>query len=83
MVTDAVGRACRVEALTEHETAGLLKSKPLLELQGAHCGDGFEVVMESGDTHAKLARDALDSERLVKVLVEALNSPGDVGSVAA
>ena len=82
MVTDAVGHACCIKSLAEQETAGFLESQPLLELQGAHRGHGFEVVMESRDAHAKLARDAVNSERLVKVLVEAFNSPGDVGSVA-
>jgi hypothetical protein len=82
VVTDAVGHACCVKSLTEHEAAGFLKAQPLLELQGAHSGDGFEVVVESRDAHPELAGDALDPKRLIKVLVEALNRPGDVGSVA-
>ena len=83
VVTNAVGRARCVEALTEHQPAGLLKPQPLLELQGAHGGDGFEVVMEPRDAHPKLAGDAVNSKRLVKVFLEALNSLGDVGSIAA
>ena len=82
MVTDAVSCACRIEALTEHEAAGLMKSQPLLELQRAHGGDCFEVVVEPRDAHPKLVRDAVDSKRLVKVLMKALNGLGDVGSVA-
>jgi len=49
VVTNAVGHARCVKSLSEQETAGFLKPKPLLELQGAHGDDGFEVVMESRD----------------------------------
>ena len=47
MVTDTVGHACGVKSLSEHETAGFLKPQPLLELQGTHSGDSFEVMIES------------------------------------
>ncbi len=76
-----VCHACCVKSLTEHETASFLKPKPLLELQGTHSGDSFEVVMESRDTHAKLAREAVNSKLLVKALIDAFNSLGDVRSV--
>jgi hypothetical protein len=36
----------RVEVLTEHKSAGFLEPHLLLELQGAHRGDGLEVMVE-------------------------------------
>src|SRR3954464_5354567 len=38
IIAHAVARACRIQALTEHEAAGLLQPQLLLELQRAHCG---------------------------------------------
>lgn len=52
MVTDAVGHTCRVEALIEHEAVSILESQPFLELQGAHCYNGLEVVMKPRDAHS-------------------------------
>jgi len=44
VVANAEGSAGRVESFTEHESPGFLMAQPLLELQGAHCDDSFEVV---------------------------------------
>ena len=82
-ISDSYSSTGRIQTFSQHQSAGFLQSQPLLELQWAHSGDGFEVVMESRDAHPKLACDALDSKRLVKVLMEALNGLGDVESVAA
>ena len=83
IITHAVGGTCRVEVLAEHKPAGLLEPQPLLELQGAQRGDGFEVVVEARDAHSELVRDSVDSKRLVKVAMEALDGPGDARGVAA
>src|SRR5258708_3705073 len=77
MVADAVGGAGRVEAFAEHQPAGLLQPQPLLELQRAHSGDGFEVVMEPRNAHPQLARDAVDAQGLVKVCMQALDGLDD------
>ena len=45
VITDAIGRAGRVQSLTEHEAVGLLKSQPLMELEAAHGSNGFEVIV--------------------------------------
>src|SRR5436305_7835869 len=46
VVPHAIGRTSRVEVFTQHQTTGLLQPQQLLELQGAHRRDGFEVVVE-------------------------------------
>jgi hypothetical protein len=83
VVTDTVGRAGRVKALPKHEAAGFLKSQSLLELQGTHGRNRLEVVMEPRYAHPKFACDVIDTKRLIKILMEALNGPGDMGRVAA
>src|SRR3712207_2274124 len=51
VVAHAVAGARRVEALTEHQPAGLLQPQLLLELQRAHRGDLLEVVVEARGAH--------------------------------
>jgi hypothetical protein len=59
-----------------------LKPQLLLELQGTHGSDRFEVMVEAGDTHAQLAGDVFDPQWLVKVLPQSIDSSGNVVSVA-
>ncbi len=82
MVSHAIGCTSRVEVFAQHQTAGLLESQPLLELQGTHRRDGLEVVVQTRDAHAQLLREALDAQWLVEVLAESLDRSGDVGGIA-
>jgi hypothetical protein len=59
----------------------LLKSQLLLELQGAHRGDGLEVMVEARNAHAQLVREVLDVQWLVEVLAQSGNGSGDFGGV--
>ena len=52
LIPDTIGRAGRIQVFREHQTTGLLKSQPLLELHGAHRGDGLEVMVEARNAHA-------------------------------
>src|SRR6266700_7135103 len=82
VVAHAIGGTCRVEVFAQHQTAGLLEPQPLLELQGAHRRDGFEVVVEPRDAHAQFSREFLDVKWLVEVLTESSDRSGNVGCVA-
>src|SRR5207245_10413561 len=82
LVPHAIGRTRRVEVFAQHQTTGLLQPQPLLELQGAHRRDGFEVVVEPRDAHAQLSRKALDAQWLVEVLTQSSDRSGNVGGVA-
>ena len=82
VVPHAIGRTSRVEVFAQHQTTGLLQPQPLLELQGAHRRDGFEVVVQPRDAHAQLSRKALDAQWLVEVLTQSSDCSGDVGGVA-
>jgi hypothetical protein len=79
-VPHVVAGACGVEALAEHQTAGFLEPQLLLELQRAHRGEHPKVVVEVRDAHPELARDVLDSQRLVEVFAKPLDGLGDAVS---
>ena len=83
MVSHAIGRTRRVEVFAQHQTASLLEPQPLLELQGTHRCNGFEVVVESRDAHAQFSRESLDVKWLVKVLTESRDRSGNIRGVAA
>jgi hypothetical protein len=55
----------------------------LLELQGAHRGDGLKVVVKARDAHAKLLGNVLNAKRLVERSTEPSDSPGDAVGVVA
>src|SRR5215207_2290534 len=82
-VAHAVAGASGVEALAEHEAAGLLQPDPLLELQRAHRRDRPEMVVEARDAHPDLPGHVLDPKRSVEVLAEPLQRPADAVGVAA
>src|SRR5947209_5618191 len=82
VVSYAIGSTRRVEVFSQHQTAGFLEPQPLLELQGAHRRDGFEVVVEPRDAHAQFSREFLDVKWLVEVLTESSDRSGNVGCVA-
>ena len=45
-VAYAIGSAGRVKVFAQHQPPGFFEPQPLLELQGTHGRDGFEVVVE-------------------------------------
>ena len=61
LVADAIGSYFSIDIFTQHQTAGLLQSQPLLELRGAQRRDGFEVVLQPRDAHAQFSRQLLDA----------------------
>ena len=61
LVAHAIGSYFSVDIFTQHQTAGLLQSQPLLELRGAQRRDGFEVVLQPRDAHAQFSRQLLDA----------------------
>jgi hypothetical protein len=82
LIPDAIGCTGRIQVFREHQTTGLLKSQPLLELQGAHRGDGLEVMVEARNAHPQLVREVLDVQWLVEVLAQSGNGSGDIGGVS-
>jgi len=83
IIAYSVARACRIQALPEHQAAGFLQPQLLLELQRAHCGQRPEVMVEARNAHPELARDLLDPQLLVEVSPEPVEGRGDaVGAPA-
>src|SRR5689334_20572128 len=81
LIPDAKGSTGRIQIFPQHQTTGLLKSQPLLELHGAHRGDGLEVMVEARNAHAQLVREILDVQWLVEVTAQSGNGSGDSGGV--
>ena len=82
LVAHAIGCTGRVDIFTQQQTASLQQPQSLLELQGAQRRDGLEVVLQTRDAHAQLARQLLDAQWLVEVVTESFDRSGDVGGVA-
>jgi hypothetical protein len=71
------GSTCRVEVFAQHQAAGFLETRSLLELQGTHRRDGLEVV-ETGDAHSQIVCELLNAKGLVEILTETLDGSGAV-----
>ena len=76
-------RHWEVETLPKHELAGFLEPYLLLELQRAHGGDRFEVVVKARHAHIQSPGDVVHLKRLVKLPTKPFDSPGDAVVVAA
>src|ERR1700730_11150426 len=81
-VAHGIGGTDLVEVFALRQTPGLLEPQPLLVLQGAHRGDGLEVVMQPRHAHVQFSCELLDGNWLVEVLAESLDGSGDGGSIA-
>src|SRR5205823_7125481 len=79
LVAHAIGCYFSVDIFTQQQTAILQQPQPLLELRGAQRRDGLEVVLQTRDAHAQLARQLLDAQWLVEVVTESFDRSGDVG----
>lgn len=82
-ITDFKGGGGGIAALVEHEGTGGLETKLLLVLDGAHGGEGAEVVVEGGDTHAGDLGELLDAERFVVIVAEPVDGFGGALALVA
>src|SRR5205085_213573 len=82
-VAHPIAGARGIQVFAQHETPRLLEPELLLELQGAHRGHRLELVMKPRDAHSHRPCQALNPERLVKLLAQALDGGRDALALPA